>query len=137
MIRIRKALSGIALVIVIGACGQYDSSSRGTTSGLGGGAAQRESGQTYRVDMDQIFPPGEGRDLVLNNCQNCHTWVPIVVLGMNETEWARSSMEHRGRVEALEDDGFETLYAYLSSTFTPERPVPELPPSLLETWTNY
>ncbi len=135
MIRICKALSGITLAFVIGACGQSDSSGRGAAgspaAGVGG------SGQTYRVDMDQIFPPGEGRDLVLNNCQNCHTWVPIVVLGMNETEWARSSGEHRGRVEALGDDDFETLYTYLSSTFTPERPIPELPSALLETWTNY
>ena len=135
MIRICKALSGITLAFVIGACGQSDSSGRAAAgspeAGVGG------SGQTYRVDMDQIFPPGQGRDLVLNNCQNCHTWVPIVVLRMNETEWARSSMEHRSRVEALEDHDFETLYVYLSSTFTPERPVPELPPALLETWTNY
>jgi mono/diheme cytochrome c family protein len=135
VIRIHKALSGIALSLVIGACQQSDPSSGGAAGSPAAGAGG--SGQTYRVDMDQIFPPGEGRDLVLNNCQNCHTWVPIVVLGMNETEWARSSGEHRGRVEALGDDDFETLYAYLSSTFTPERPVPELPPPLLETWTNY
>ena len=136
MTRIRTALLGLGLALLIGACGQADSSGGGAASGSGGGAAQ-SGGQTYRVDMDEIFPPGEGRDLVLNNCQNCHTWVPIVVLGMNETEWARSSGEHRGRVEALGDDDFETLYAYLSLTFTPERPVPELPPALLETWTNY
>jgi mono/diheme cytochrome c family protein len=138
MIRIAATLSravlAITLALLIGACGQADPSGRGAA--LGGGAAQ-SGGQTYRVDMDAIFPPGEGRDLVLNNCQNCHTWVPIVVLQMNETEWARNSGEHRGRVEALGDDDFATLYAYVSSTFTPERPVPQLPPALLETWTNY
>ena len=138
MIRIGVTPSGavlaIALALLIGACGQADSAGRGAASG--GGAAQ-SGGRTYRVDMDEIFPPGEGRELVLNNCQNCHIWVPIVVLQMNETEWARSSGEHRGRVEALGDDDFKTLYAYLSSTFTPERPVPELPPALLELWTSY
>ena len=89
------------------------------------------------VDIDAIFPPGSGRDLVLNNCQNCHVWVPIVILQMDEAAWFRSSLEHRGRVEALSDAEFETLYAYVSSTFTPDRPVPELPPSLLEAWTSY
>ena len=90
-----------------------------------------------RVDLDAIFPPGAGRDLVLNNCQSCHVWVPIVILQMDKDAWRRNSLEHRGRVEALRDEDFETLYRYLSSTFTPERPVPELPAALLEAWTTY
>ena len=90
-----------------------------------------------RVDLDAIFPPGPGRDLVLNNCQSCHVWVPIVILQMDKDAWHRNSLEHRGRVEALSDEDFEVLYNYLSSTFTPERPVPELPAGLLEAWTTY
>ena len=46
--------------------------------------AAEDSGP-IRLDMDKIFPPGLGRDLVLNNCQTCHVWVPIVTLRMNET----------------------------------------------------
>jgi hypothetical protein len=92
--------------------------------------------QTLTVDLDAIFPAGPGRDLVLNNCQTCHVWVPIVILQMDEAAWYRNSLNHRGRVEALSDAEFETLYAYLSSTFTPDRPVPQLPPSLLEAWTS-
>jgi mono/diheme cytochrome c family protein len=88
------------------------------------------------VDLDAIFPAGPGRDLLLNNCQTCHTWVPIVVLRMDEAAWYRNGLNHRGRVEALSDDDFETLYAYLSSTFTPERPVPALPDALLQSWTS-
>ncbi len=90
-----------------------------------------------KVDIDEIFPPGPGRDLVLNNCQSCHVWVPIVILQMDEAAWRRNSLEHRERVEALSDEEFATLYAYLSSTFTPERPVPTLPAALLDTWTSY
>ena len=56
---------------------------------------------------------------------------------MDKNSWRRNSLEHRGRVEALSDEDFETLYEYLSSTFTPERPVPELPGGLLEAWTTY
>ena len=90
-----------------------------------------------RIDLDAVFPPGPGRDLVLNNCQSCHVWVPIVILQMDEDAWHRNSLEHRSRVEALSDEDFETLYDYVSSTFTPERPVPELPRALLEAWTTY
>jgi hypothetical protein len=89
------------------------------------------------VDIDAIFPQHPGREILLNTCQSCHSWVPVVVLRMNEAEWARSKAEHRSRVEALGDEEFEILYDYLSSTFTPDRPVPELPPALLESWTSY
>ena len=98
--------------------------------------AAEDSGP-IRLDMDKIFPPGLGRDLVLNNCQTCHVWVPIVTLRMNETQWARNSSEHRDRVDLVSDENFELMYEYLTTTFTPDRPVPELPPSLLEAWTSY
>ena len=122
-------LIAFAVLLAIGCqASPPDQGSRGGTTA---------AGQSYRVDMDVIFPAGEGRDLVLGNCQSCHIWVPIVILQMNEEEWARSQLEHRGRVEALSDENFETLYEYLVTTFTPDRPVPELPPALLEAWTSY
>jgi hypothetical protein len=90
-----------------------------------------------KVDIDQIFPPGEGRDLVLNNCQNCHTFVPIVVLQMEEDAWTRNSIDHRDRVAQVSDEDFKTLYTYLKANFHPGRPVPKLPKELLDTWTSY
>jgi hypothetical protein len=90
-----------------------------------------------RVNLDEIFPAGEGRDLVLNNCQNCHTFVPIVVLQMEEAAWTRNSIDHRERVTQLSDEDFKTLYTYLKANFHPGRPVPTLPKELLDTWTSY
>ena len=87
--------------------------------------------------MNAIFPPGEGRDLVLNNCQSCHTFVPIVVLQMDRDQWTRSSVDHRERLPKLDDATFKTVYEYLIANFNPSRPVPELPKELLETWTSY
>ena len=100
-------------------------------------APASETGGPIRLNMDEIFPPGAGRELVLNNCQSCHVWVPIVILQMDESQWYRNSLEHRERVEGLGDEEFEILYDYLVSTFTPDRPVPELPAALLEAWTSY
>jgi cytochrome c5 len=95
------------------------------------------AGQPIKVNLDEIFPPGPGRDLVLNNCQSCHTWVPIVILRMDKAAWYRNSLEHRERVKGLRNEEFKILYNYLSSTFTLDRPIPELPPELLGTWTSY
>lgn len=90
-----------------------------------------------KVNMDEIFPAGAGRDLVLNNCQNCHTFVPIVILQMDEDAWTRSSLDHRGRVAGLSDEEFKMLDTYLKANFNPNRPVPKLPQELLESWTTY
>ena len=90
-----------------------------------------------KVDLEHIFPPGPGRDLVLENCQNCHTFVPIVVLQMDKDAWHRSSLDHRERVTTLSDEQFKTVYSYLETHFGPDHPVPVLPKELLKTWTGY
>jgi hypothetical protein len=91
--------------------------------------------QSVKVNIDEIFPPGRGRELVLNNCTTCHTFVPIVVLQMTKEAWERNSRDHRERVTALSDADFNTLYEYLAANFNPDRPVPKLPQELLDTWT--
>ena len=93
--------------------------------------------QPTRVNINEIFPSGRGRDLVLNNCTSCHTFVPIVVLQMNKEEWERNRRIHRSRVPALSDPDFDALYEYLVANFNPNRPVPTLPKELLATWTSY
>lgn len=99
-------------------------------------AAPAGDNATNKIDMDAIFPAGPGRELVLNNCQNCHTFVPIVVLQMEEAAWTRSSVDHRPRVSGLSDADFKTLYDYLKANFNPSHPVPKLPQALLDTWTG-
>lgn len=95
------------------------------------------AGEAVKVNLDEIFPAGPGRDLVLNNCTTCHTFVPIVVLQMNKEAWERNSRDHRERVKALGDRDFRILYEYLIANFNPDRPPPKLPPELLQTWTAY
>ncbi len=121
------------LLLVTAGCGGSDSAEGASESRAGTVAA---SGPV-QIDINAIFPAGPGRELLLNNCQNCHTWVPVVVLQMNEQEWNRWAVEHRGRVSGLTDDEFATLQTYLITNFNPSTPVPELPPALLESWTTY
>ena len=98
---------------------------------------QTPAGKSEKVNLDQIFPAGPGRNLVLNNCVNCHTITPIVVLQLTKEAWERSGRDHRERVYALNDAEFGTLYDYLMVNFNPSKPVPQLPKELLETWTTY
>ena len=90
-----------------------------------------------KIDLAKIFPPGAGRDLVLSNCQNCHTVAPIVLLQMDRSAWHRNSLDHRERVTTLSDEEFATLYEYLATNFGPNHPVPKLPKEFLKSWTSY
>jgi mono/diheme cytochrome c family protein len=122
------------------ACGGGSSSTNSTPGASGGpAAAPGAEGSTVanKVNIEEIFPPGAGRELLLNNCQNCHTFVPIVVLQMDKEAWQRNSLDHRDRVRTLSDEEFKTLYEYLAANFNPDRPVPTLPKELLQTWTAY
>ena len=87
--------------------------------------------------MDEIFPKGRGRELLLNNCTSCHTFVPIVTLQMTKEAWERNRNIHRDRVPNLTEDEIKVLYSYLESNFNPSRPPAKLPRALLETWTAY
>ena len=126
--------------LLIAACGGgTPESGSGAQSAGGAPAAAAGGGGTApaRLDMDALFPPGPGRELMLNNCQSCHTFVPIVILQMDENAWNRNSLDHRERVVNLTDEEFKVLYDYAKANFNPSRPVPELPKELLESWTSY
>ena len=96
-----------------------------------------QGGTGISVDLEALFPPpDEMREMVLNNCTNCHTFVPIVVLQMSAEHWFTNMNTHREYV-ALGEEERQALYDYLIANFNPDTPVPELPAPLLEAWTSY
>jgi len=100
-------------------------------------AESAPAGTGMSVDLEALFPPpAEMRDMVMNNCTNCHTFVPIVILQMGSDHWDTSMNIHREYV-ALSDEERQVLYDYLKANFNPDTPVPELPAALLESWTSY
>lgn len=95
------------------------------------------SGAVEKVNIDEIFPPGDGRELVLSNCVNCHTIVPIALARKTPDEWVSHRTQHRQRVSGISDADADRLWAYLTKNFAPGRPLPQLPEDLLKTWTSY
>ncbi len=81
-----------------------------------------------KLDMTKIFPLGEGRDLVLDDClSSCHNWVPLIQQKTKEA-WAMTCMGHsvrHGVVLSTADWG--SLCTYLQNHFNPETPLPKLP----------
>lgn len=129
----RCLASILAAVYLVGAC----RSKGAPQQPAGGSAPAAATDASSNVNIDEIFPPGPGRALVLNNCTSCHTFVPIVILQMDKEQWTRNSVEHRERVDGVSDADFTVLYDYLMANFNPDKPVPKLPKELLNTWTSY
>ena len=125
---------GLALVSCSSTGGQSAASVASTAQS---GEQMIPAGKSEKVDLDKVFPSGAGKTLVLNNCTNCHTITPIVVLQLTKEAWERSGRDHRERVYAMSDSEFNTLYEYLIANFNPNKPVPQLPKELLDTWTSY
>lgn len=91
-----------------------------------------------KAELDKIFPPGQGQDLVFRACVNCHNWVPLVMADLSKGAWEQNKMNHRNRVSGLSDQEFDLLYNYLVQTFPAGHPVPtNIPEDLLSQWTSY
>lgn len=139
--RAHAILIAVALAIGVAGCGGASSAtdateSSGTTNPIPTNS-ETAGAAPAKADFATIFPPGPGRDLVLENCQSCHLLTPIIVLQMEKDAWHRNSLDHRPRVSALTDEEFRTVYEYLPKHFGPHRPVPELPQAMLDEWTSY
>lgn len=88
------------------------------------------TGQSGKIDINKILPPGKGQTLLLNNCTSCHSFVCAVTGQRTIDYWKTVEAGHRDRVPSLSDDDFNTLFAYLEANFNDSKPVPELPPEL-------
>ena len=102
------------------------------------------------VNLDEVFrcaatdDAGKGkcleaRNLIVNNCTVCHTFVPIVMQSFDAGGWTGLLDRHvqNGRVNQLSAEQIAAIHDYLSDNFNGSLPPPELPPELLATWTSY
>lgn len=108
---------------------------------LGAGMAQdlnmEEIFRCHGEEPEQTELCGEARELIIDNCTACHTFVPIVMQQFDREAWEGLLDRHRDRVDHLSDEQVATIHDYLAANFNPDQPPPELPPELLENWTDY
>jgi len=74
-----------------------------------------------------FLPPGHARDLLLNNCSNCHSFVCAVIAQRSKEHLESVKATHRERVSGLTDTELDELFNYLYENFGDQKPAPVLP----------
>ncbi len=76
------------------------------------------------------YPEGPGRDLVLEWCGTCHSLTTILTTRKDPAGWANYMKNRRADIAFLGDEEVKTITDYLVANFTPDKPIPQLPPAL-------
>lgn len=70
------------------------------------------------------------REVVLQNCTSCHTFVPIVKAQKSPDEWGAMLSTHRDKIADVPGDEITRIQQFLAARFNPQTPPPKLPPEL-------
>ena len=70
----------------------------------------------------QDLPDGDGKDLVMNVCTQCHDLARIVSKKKTKEEWNDTVDKMAGRGAKASDAEFDTIVTYLTRHFGKEQP---------------
>ncbi len=84
------------------------------------------------VTIAQAFPPGPGRDAVLDKCGSCHA-VACSALGQRTAErWDAIRAAHRDRFPNTSDADLDAMFGYLKAHFNDKTPEPKIAPEFVQ-----
>ena len=132
--RSQVAVLALAGCLVMGCSGgadtnseqsQQNSSPAGATTGAdSSGGAPAAAPAT----LGDLFPYGEGRDAVLNNCSACHSVACSVIGQRSRARWDGLRELHGDRVADAE---LHAAFEYLKANFDDSKPEPKVPPEFM------
>lgn len=117
--------------LVAAACGQSTPAEKEApaASPAAAPAPAAEPAAAEPATISDLFPPGNGRELVLANCSTCHN-VACSVIGQRTPErWASLEVAHRDKLSGVD---LPTIFSYLRSNFDASKPEPKVPARFLE-----
>lgn len=94
-------------------------------------AAEAPPAAEYATVSD-LFPEGEGKEIVLNNCASCHAVACAAIGQRPANRWEDLAQAHAEHVPSLSDEQRQTAFAYLASNFSDQQPEPNVPSQFLE-----
>ena len=125
-------LALVAGAMVLGACGGGESAEAGTSETAAATSIETPPAAEEPATVADIFPEGEGRQIVLNNCASCHAVACTAIGQRTEGRWGELREAHREHVPTLSEESLVAAFAYLSANFGADRPEPNVPARFLE-----
>lgn len=83
------------------------------------------------TSLNDVFPEGLGRSLVLDSCGSCHAAACSAIGQRTTGRWKALEADHRDRVADMSDADYRILFVYLAENFNDTRPEPMVPPQFL------
>jgi mono/diheme cytochrome c family protein len=81
------------------------------------------------ANVAEIFPAGQGRDVVLNNCGSCHNLACSAIGQRTAARWDSLRESHKDKIT---DADAVAAFAYLQSHFNDANPEPKVPAKFLQ-----
>ena len=92
-------------------------------------AAADTSAQPF--NMSSIFPPGPGRDKVLNSCGSCHSVACTAIGQRTKDRWDSIKESHKDRLTSYNSADVNAMFNYMKENFNDAKPEPKVPAELL------
>jgi cytochrome c5 len=126
----RKLLAlGIVCGWLLTSCGKSTSQPAEAAPPVPAAAAEKPSAQS---SLASIFPPGPGRELVLNTCGSCHP-AACVARGQRTAErWDGIEKDHKDKLTATSSEDMNLMFSYLKANFNDTKPEPRIPAEMLQ-----
>jgi cytochrome c5 len=126
-----RAVAGLAAIAACGAfllaCGKSTSSSAAPAPSS---VSTGEPAKPFSVAG--IFPPGTGREKVLETCGSCHSVVCCTRGQRTAERWDNIQKAHKDKLTGHAGDDVNAMFAYLKANFNETKPEPQVPADLLQ-----
>jgi mono/diheme cytochrome c family protein len=81
------------------------------------------------ANVAEIFPAGQGREIVLNNCGSCHNLACSAIGQRTAARWDSLRESHKDKIT---DADAVAAFTYLKSHFNDANPEPKVPAKFLQ-----
>jgi cytochrome c5 len=119
----------IAGGLLVAACGKSTSEASNAAQAAPAASVRKPAGQS---SLASIFPPGPGRELVLNSCGSCHSAVCAARGQRTAERWDSIKKDHKDKLTGTSSEDLNVMFSYLITNFNDAKPEPQIAPELLQ-----
>lgn len=99
-----------------------------TSDGMADAAPAADVPQT----VDELFPEGEAKTALLENCATCHAVACAAIGQRTVARWTALRDSHTEYLPNLPEERIASIFAYLQSNFSDAQPEPTVPAGFLD-----